>query len=234
MFALNSKHLMGMAVVLATSLSTGAFAQICETKDFANKLTDFNPDAVNKLTFNKYAGPADCLTKVQIKITPHVNTRQRAENLDPGAAALTLTSGATVTVYKSDFTTAIGAGAAGKVTMFAATGFDGVDDKGGTSGIDTGFLVGVGAPVIVNLVAAADLAAFSGGGTIDLGVGGLASSNAAGSGNISSIFNTEAGAEVEVCYFEASKNDVPEPGSLALFVPAVLGAGIVALRRRRK
>lgn len=114
--------------------------------------------------------------------------------------------------------------------------FDGVDDKGGTSGQTFSGLSATGSNQTTTLTSAAALAAFTGGGTVNF-LGNAANvSSADASGNVSTSFLTTAGANVQVTYDYTPRTTavVPAPPSAILVGVGLMTAfGSSRLRRRR-
>lgn len=75
----------------------------------------------------------------------------------------------------------------------------------------------------------ADLALFSGSGNIELPITAVGESSVSGPGNVISMFDTDASAEVTVKYHFTKTAAVPEPATLGL-----LGLGLIPLIRRKR
>lgn len=185
-------------------------------------------------TLAQFDGSLGTLNSVTLALTGSINQTLQAENLGGSADNLTPVAGGTIrfrqggsVVLNQVLPTTTG-------VTFAATSFDGSDNKSGTSGINFGVL-SASASNTVTLTSAADLAGFIGMGFLTsydlraIGNGLIESDN----GNISQIIQTEALASVIVTYdyTPTAPTPVPEPTSMALIGLGALG---LAAARRRK
>lgn len=167
--------------------------------------------------------PGEELFCVSLKLSASVDGRIRAESLDNEASTITASLSAQLTASAPSGLQVISLPLTNAV--FFATQFDGSIDFGGTSGFDTGTLTGSDMDTN-SLMLPADLSAYIGGGSIAVGLDAAGLSNVSGAGNIVSIINTAAAAELEITY---KTRQIPGPGAAGL---AGLGGLLLARRRR--
>ena len=224
----NIKTLSALTLGLVTAssafaLTDGPYDVFFPPSGFA--ATDFS----NFLNVPKFNVAGGTLTSISISLNGNILANQKAENLDPTAASLTLKTDVSLTLKRPDASTIV-VTIPEVLTPFAAGGFDGTIDFGGSSGTTV-----TAAPATstdsATLNTVGDLALFSGAGSIALPVNGNASTSATGSGNIISQFSTSANAHVTVTYTYSTAN-VPEPKVYGA-IGAVACLGLLGYRRFR-
>ena len=202
------------AGVQAATISHGPFNIALSSTNWANSL--------NVPQFNPALGT---LTQIDFSLSGHVEGTAKFESLDASPATINLSLQATISLQRPDLSSLVTvipvANTSDNVSAYDNTmDFDGSSGKtySGLSGNDT--LMFSSPPPL------ADLALFTGVGSINLPVSATGSSSGSGAGNLITQFLTSASAEASVTYHYTP---APEPASLALLA---LG-GSVALRRRR-
>ncbi|MGB3237339.1 MAG: choice-of-anchor E domain-containing protein [Geitlerinemataceae cyanobacterium] len=113
------------------------------------------------------------------------------------------------------------------------TAFDGTVDFGGTSGLTRNNLSETATESIL-LTDPSDFGIFLGTGNLVLPVAALGRSNASGSGNLATVFQTFAGADITVSYeYTERPTAVPEPNA-PMGALALVGLGMMAKRKLAK
>jgi hypothetical protein len=149
------------------------------------------------------------LTSVEIINTATMNTEMLFENLDEEEGTITGTVNGTVTLSASGINPLTAQ--VSKTETFQGLPFDGEADFSGTSGFDSGITTSSNSQS-VTLTSPADLALFTGSGSIPISVRARATSTTSGPGNLLSLVNTSAGAEIKVIYHYGPDNSL-KPGN---------------------
>lgn len=216
-----------LAVALTGLLAFAASAQAATVSFSVDRpigLTDWT----DSLALNKFDTSLGQLTSIKFTLTGSVSGRGLAENLDEDApTSVLLNLASTVTLHRPDASTLVVTNPLFSQTMNLAA-FDGNIDFAGASGATTGLRTASATEFVIS-TSANDFALFSaqGGGFINLGISGVGVSEAIGSGNLASGFETSAGARATVTYNYAP---VPEPETYAMMLT---GLGLLAFARRR-
>ncbi len=211
-----------VSAVAVAALAGSALADVSYTNGFPSTNTNWIT-SVALPQWDPALFPGEELVSVSLKLSASIDGRIRAESLDNAESVITAALSAQVMANAPSGLQVISLPLANQV--FNATAFDGAIDFGGTSGFDTGALNG--SDMDTNTLSLpTDLSAYIGAGNIsvDLAADGL--SSVSGAGNIVSIINTAAGAELEITYVTRI---IPTPGAAAL---VGLGGLLVARRRR--
>ena len=186
---------------------------------------------------DKFDGTLGTLVSVSYEVSASVFGRARGESLDDSPATVTLSLQANVSLTPpaaGPVATAIPAA----VHILNATAFDGLADFGGTSGVDISGLVGsdtdsASSALAALLLAVTDPNGITGGlDTVNWTAAALGSSIGTGAGNLSTIFNTQADADIKVTYFYNTP-DVPEASTWVALTP-VVAFGVWTVRRRMR
>jgi len=165
-------------------------------------------------------GPGQVLQSISFELFGEVTGSAAFESLDAAPATVTMNLSAMIQLQRPDNSVLLTV-----LPLVATTDnvgpFDGVIDFGGTSGATYNNLY---ANAIDNATSTnpADLALFTGPGTITLPVVATGNSSGSGAGNLLLLFQTSAGASVRVCY-----EYIPEPATLAMLA----FAGLLVRRR---
>jgi hypothetical protein len=163
-------------------------------------------------------------------LTGGVQGSIRFESLDEAATTISTGLQAMITLKRPDNSTIVVTTPASNFVDNVSS-YDGLTDYIGTSGRTYAGLSASANSSKHSPPPNSDLALFTGVGTIFLPVSAIATSYASGSGNLQTIFVTDASAELKVTYTYNDTPPVPEPSSLALLL---MGGGVVALGARRK
>lgn len=148
--------------------------------------------------FNPADFPQCTLTKVEIEVKGSVQGSAAYENKDAGPATITLDLQAELDVKGPGGTSLILIEPSESVSELAGA-YDGTDDFAGTSGNSFPDLQGDESATVV-LTDPADLALFTGTGTVGFPTTAMGSSVGSGAGNLLTEFSTQAGTEVTVRY----------------------------------
>lgn len=210
-----------LAVLAAAGVANAA--EVCYDGSFSLARTNWS----DSLVIPKFDPALGTLLSVRWSVTGNIEGSAAFESLDASATTINTALSATITLTRPD-ATPLQVIIPVAMNSDGAAAFDGTIDFGGTSGKTyPGLMASDSGSSSTN--APADLALFTAamlGETISLPVSAVGSSTGSGAGNLLLLFNTFAGASVEVCY---EYEPVPAPGALAL-----LGlGGLVAGRRRR-
>lgn len=213
------------AVIGSMAVATPAAAlTIVDTDVIALTTTNWNLN----VTLDKFDTNLGPLNSILVEITGRVIGDIGLESRDAAPAALTATISALQTLNKPGGGFLINVFPA-ILQNFNASIYDGVDDFGGTSGIQYTGLEASDSDA--TFIAPIDFGLFSaaGGGVLNMAVSAVGTSGGTGAGNLLQQFSTQAEATVKITYDYGVST--PEPASMAL-----LGAGMLALgfaRRRR-
>lgn len=217
--------ILATGTVMASALPASA-AILSQVNSIAAQTTNWS----NSLSYNLFNPALGTLTSIKFILDGTVEGTIELENTGTSGATITSNLQATITVTRPDTSVIVlTIPAASFVDNLAA--YDGVPDFGGASGIIHSSVFSASTDTAISPPPLSDLSLFTGIGTILLPIDALATSNASGTGNYMSAFNTIAGAKLtlEYNYTPTDTNTVPEPGTLAL-----LGTGLFAARSFRR
>jgi len=143
-------------------------------------------------------GPNCILDSVGFCLYGHVEGEAKFESLDASPATVMMNLQATISLQRPD-NTVLATVIPLAQTSDDVTAYDGTTDFGGTSGITHGDLSGDKSETAVTS-APADLALFTGPGSIILPAVAIGTSNGSGAGNLLLQFNTSASVDVSIVY----------------------------------
>jgi hypothetical protein len=220
------------AAIIGLAGATGAASvnagTISFTDTIATQSTGWGPTS---LTVNQFDSSLGSLTAVEIIFSGNVEGTAKTESLDADISTVTANLSADLTLDLTSLTTSdIILLGVGDSSVHNYTAFDGATDFAGTSGASAA-LSGTDSDSLTT-TAAADLALFTGLGTISFDAGAVGASSATGAGNLITQFITNAGAGIEVIYTYDTGTTVPAPAPLALMAFGLLGlAGVVRSKK---
>jgi len=209
-----------LAIVVLGGLGSRAEAA---TISHTDSIPLAEPDWSGSISVPKFDSSLGTLNSVTCKLTGHAEGSAKFESLDTQPASVTMQLSAIVQLRRPDSSTLV-ISIPVTDTSDAVDSFDGILDFGGTSGKTYSNL---SADLTENAThsLAADLALFTGTGSITLPVTADGASTGTGAGNLVLQFAMAASADVEIIY----DYSVPEPGTLGLMSLGTLGM----IRRRR-
>jgi hypothetical protein len=214
-----------------STISTSSQTQT-QTLHFANATTNWTATQ----QANKFDSSLGTLTSIDITNNGTINSHIRVENLDQAAATISAHASGTLSLTGTGLsspltTTQLSPNNSGQ--SFQAQSFDGATDYSGASGHDFGTQTATGSQT-VHITDAATLAQFTGTGTISLTDAATATSGASGNGNLQTLINSTAGADVTIVY-HFTPNNCLKPGAYVIhltqtptgFIPGQETAGNV-------
>ncbi len=181
----------------ATALS--AAAQQTQTVCFTDAIPLQPTNWTNSVSIPKFNPNLGTLQSITFQLTGNVQGTARAESLDAGPTIVNTSFSANITLTRPDLTPLV-------VTLPLAnfsdsfTAYDGALDFAGTSGTTHAGINVTDTQSQVSPPPASDLALFTGAGNIVLPVTANGASIATGAGNLITQFQTDAAANVQVCY----------------------------------
>ncbi len=194
------------AMVMATSLLFGVGAAAAGDQMFMDDVPVTLTDWSDTLTVPQFDPATGILQSVEVSFDATVDGEAKYESLDGAPTTITLELKANVELQRPDLTKSLLAPLVTQVDN--ADAFDGVIDFDGPSG---GTFPGLTATLNDTqlLTAPADLALFTGSGTVDFPVSAEGRSTASGAGNLLLNFTTKAAAKLTVTYtFTAPSIDI--------------------------
>jgi hypothetical protein len=202
------------ALLLTTSGAAWAAPQlqVCHTDAIPLATTNWT----DSVSVPKFDGSLGVLLSVDFELTGHIAGSAAIESLDAQPSTVTTTYQAAITLTRPD-TSVLVVAIPNQMFIDNLSAFDGTFDFGGTSGITHAGL-SIQDVQSSNSTAPADLALFTGPGSIVLPVKADGTSTASGSGNLVTQFLTSAEAGVRVCYnyaLDCNGNGIPDTDDIA-------------------
>jgi hypothetical protein len=211
------------ATLLPVGIAQAATLTYSDTVDSAR--TNFT-DSVSIAQFDSSLGD---LTGIIIELTGSVSGSIQLESTDAASSNVTANLVSEIKLQRPDMSDLV-------VVLPTAsedanfTAFDGAVDFGGTSGLTRNNLSET-ANNSISLTDPSDFGIFLGTGNLVLPVAAIGRSNASGSGNLATVFQTFAGANITVSYeYTERPTAVPEPNA-PMGALALVGLGMMAKRK---
>lgn len=214
-----------LAVSFCAMGSTNANAeQLIVNDTISVTVTDWS----DSLTIPQFNPALGTLQSVKIVLNGHVEGSAAYESLDNDPALVNLDLVAEIILTRPDASVLVSVLPLANVSENAGA-FDGAIDFDGDSG-STFDGLSADEMDMTTLNSPADLLLFTGLGNVLLPISANGQSAATGPGNITQLFSTSAGADVQVTYTYAA---VPEPASCVLACAALAGLAVIGRRLRK-
>lgn len=172
------------------------------------------------------------LTNIFIELTGSVSGSIQLESTDAAPATVTANLVSEIKLQRPDMSDLVVVlPEASETDTFTA--FDGTVDFGGTSGLTRNNLSET-ATNSISFTDPSEFGLFLGTGNLVLPVAAIGQSNASGAGNLATVFQTFAGANITVSYeYTERPTAVPEPNA-PMGALALVGLGMMAKRKLEK
>ncbi len=187
-------------LLLATaSTALSATAQQTQTQCFTDAIPLQSTNWTNTVSIPKFNANLGTLLSIQFSLTGNVQGTAQAESQDAGPTQVTTSFSASIQLTRPDLSLLV-------VTLPIAnfvdnfTAYDGILDFAGASGETHPNINATDTQMVTSPPPLSDLALFTGVGNIILPVAATGASVATGSGNLVTVFQTMASANVQVCY----------------------------------
>jgi hypothetical protein len=195
-----------------STISTNGQTQM-QTLHFANGTTNWT--TTQQAT--KFDSSLGTLSSIDITNNGAISSHIRVENLDQAAATINAQASGTLALTGAGLstpltTTLLSPSSSGQ--SFQAQAYDGMTDYSGASGHDFGTRTASGSQS-VHITDAATLAQFTGTGSVNLTETANATSSASGNGNLQTLINSTAGADVTIVYHYTADNCL-KPGTYVI------------------
>lgn len=188
----------------------------------------------NTLSFGLFNSNLGTLNSITFELTGNISGIGKAESLDNSASDIDLSLSSKLTLSRpAGGSTLVITTPVFSTTYTNVASYDGITDYAGASGVSTGLVTATSTDSFTS-TNSADFALFSaaGGGAISLGLKASGTSNGSGSGNLATLFSTQAGANVKVIYnYTEVATSVPEPETYGMML---LGLGVIGAVARRR
>jgi hypothetical protein len=217
------------ALVLAFGSAQATILTQTFSQSIAVQSTNWT-DMLNMPLFNPALGT---LLSIDFELTGMVQGDAQFESLDSSPNTVNTQLSALITLSRPDLSTILTATPA-FTTTDSVTAFDGTIDFGGTSGKTYSNQSANTQTTATSPPPASDLLLFTGIGTIGLPASAVATSSAQGPGNLTTLFSTEAGADLKITYTydDRGAQVIPEPAISVMVGGGLLGLGLLSRRKR--
>ncbi len=187
-------HNLTASLILIATPTLAAAQQTCVNDSVPLQTTNWS----TTVSIPKFDASLGSLQSIDFNLTGKVTGSASIESLDAAPSTVMTTYKARITLTRPDLSVLV-VSIPDQQFSDNLTAYDGTIDFGGTSGIAH---LGITATDVqnINVTAPADLALFTGVGSIVLPIEALGTSTASGSGNLITQFLTDAEASIDVCY----------------------------------
>ncbi|MBM7066319.1 choice-of-anchor E domain-containing protein [Actibacterium sp. 188UL27-1] len=216
----------GTALLCATSVSAA-------TVSYSDSISLQTTNWEEQLSLPQFDTTFGFLNSVTLTLTAMIEGGAAAESKDAAASTVVLDLSATLTAA-TNLIPEIAKAIPLVVEQFNATAFDGTVDYAGSSGLTLDDLQASDSGS--GVVTGSDLDEFIGDGTVEILLTALGTASGTGSGNLSTDFNMDASAAVEITYdyTPSAIAVVPLPAGAVLMLTGLGAVGFVGRRRRLK
>lgn len=213
----------------ATLLPVGIAQAATLTKTYSDTIDPARTNFSDSVSIAQFDSSLGDLTKIIVELTGSVSGSIQLESTDAAPANVTANLKSQIKLQRPDMSDLVVVlPEASKTANFTA--FDGTVDFGGTSGLTINNLSQT-ATNSISFTDPSDFALFLGKGNLVLPVAAIGQSNASGAGNLATVFQTFAGANITVSYEYTEKpTAVPEPNA-PMGALALVGLGMMAKRK---